>query len=254
MNEADSYIAQWLVREPAMELAQVFCAPGQRRRVALWSCLQHELDDAAFNLSDASVTQAKLAWWADELQRGAVGAARHPLLREVFEQPGARAIDARRWAAPAQQALALALDERSCADVDGLVQRYLPYASALAAIESALFDGRSSAQALSVERIVRRLGAAGAPRAAMEWPLQLLARHQLGRDALATGSNAVALRRDLAAPLLARLPSAIGAPRHRRMRQALDTWRLKQWQRGLDAPAPTGWRRLWLLWRAARAT
>src|SRR5687768_3221864 len=254
MNEADSYIAQWLAREPAMELAQLFCAPEQRRRVALWSCLQQELDDAAFNLSDASVTQAKLAWWSDELQRGAVGAARHPLLREMFEQPGTRDMDARRWAAPAQQALALALDERTPADVEGLLQRYLPYAGSLAALESALFDGRSAAETFAVERIVRRLGAASASRAALEWPLQLLARHQLGRDALAAGTGATALRRDLAAGLLAHLPSPAGAPRHRRMRQALDSWRLQQWLRGRDAPGPSGWRRLWLLWRAARAT
>ena len=254
MNEADSYIAQWLAREPVMELAQLFCAPDQRRRVALWSCLQHELDDAAFNLSDASVTQAKLAWWADELHRGPAGAARHPLLRELFEQPGARDIDARRWAAPAQQALALALDERSPADVAGLLQRYLPYSGALATLESALFGGNAAAETLAVERIVRRLGDAGAARAAREWPLQLLARHQLGREAILAGAGAAALRRDLATPLLGCLASAAGTSRHRRMRQALDSWRLQQWQRGFDAPAPAGWRRLWLLWRAARAT
>jgi hypothetical protein len=254
MNEADSYVAQWLAREPAMELALLFCVPGERRCVALWGCLQHELDDAAFNLSDATVTQAKLAWWADELQRGTVGAARHPLLRELFEQPATRGIGARTWAAAAQQALALALDEQGPADVDGLLQRYLPYASALAAIESALFGEPSAAEALAVERIVRRLGGAGGPRVAAEWPLQLLARHQLGREALAAGAAAAALRRDIAAPLLARLPSAAAAPRHRRMRQALDAWRLQQWLRGRDAPAPAGWRRLWLLWRAARAT
>jgi hypothetical protein len=54
--------------------------------------------------------------------------------------------------------------------------------------------------------------------------------------------------------LLARMPAAAGAARHRRMRQALDRWRLQQWRQGRDAPAPEGWSRLWLLWRAARAT
>jgi hypothetical protein len=254
MNEADSYLEQWLAREPEMELAQLFCAPAERRRVALWYCLQHELDDAAFNLSDATVTQAKLAWWADELQRGVTGAARHPLLVELFQQPGARAIDARRWATTAQRALALALDERSPADVDDLLQRYLPYAAALAEIETALFGGRSEAQALAIERIVRRLGAEPAPRAAMEWPLQLLARVQLARDALAAGAHAQSLRRELAPSLLTRLPADPAAPRHRRMRQALDRWRLQQWLQGRVAPAPSGWRRLWLLWRAARGT
>lgn len=254
MNEADSYLEQWLAREPEMELAQLFCAPGERRRVALWSCLQHELDDAAFNLSDATVTQAKLAWWADELQRGVAGAARHPLLVELFQQTGTRDIDARRWVRIAQRALALALDERSPADVDGLLQRYLPYATALAEIESALFDGHSDAQSLAVERIVRRLGADPVPRAAMEWPLQLLARLQLARDALAAGADLQSLRRELAPSLLARLATDAAAPRHRRMRQALDRWRLQQWLQGRAAPAPTGWRRLWLLWRAARGT
>lgn len=249
MSDAEVYLDEWLASAPEMELALLFCPPSTRRRVALWGALQRALDHAAFELSEPSIAQAKLGWWSEELSRGASGAARHPLAREWFEQPATRALDARQWAALAQHALAAALDDRTPGDADQVLRRYLPYAEALAAAESAVFGGRSAAPDLAIERLLRQLDRPGQGQA---WPLQLLARHQV-TSAQIDARTLPGLRRDLAATLLARWPHGAGAPAHRRMRQALDRWRLRQWLKGRDRRLPAPPARLWLLWRAARA-
>jgi hypothetical protein len=250
MSDAEVYLDEWLASAPEMELALLFCPPSSRRRVALWGALQRALDHAAFELSEPSVAQAKLGWWSDELARGASGAARHPLAREWFAQPGTQALDARQWAALAQHALAVALDDRTPGDVDGALRRYLPYAEALAAAESAVFGGRSQASDLAIERLLRQLDR---PAHGQAWPLQLLARHQVTRAEI-DDTSLPGLRRDLAGALLERWPRSADATAHRRMRQALDRWRLRQWQGGRDRRLPGPLARLWLLWRAARPT
>ena len=250
MSDAEVYLDEWLAQEPEMELALLFCPLQARRGVALWGALQRALDHAAFELSEPALAQAKLGWWSEELARGARGEARHPLSREWFAQPETRSLDAAQWAGLASQALAAALDERRPQDVGAAVRRYLPYAEALANAESAVFGGRSAPLALAIERLLRQVARPGH---VAEWPLQLLARHQVPRAAI-DAAQLPALRRDLAGELLALLPATAGAPAYRRMRQALDAWRLRQWHAGRDRRVPGPLSRLWLLWRAARGT
>jgi hypothetical protein len=44
MSEAQPYVADWLAREPGMELARVFAPPARRERFSLWGALLHQLD------------------------------------------------------------------------------------------------------------------------------------------------------------------------------------------------------------------
>ncbi len=252
MSEADNYIAKWLAREPEMELAQVFCPRVQRPLFALWGALLNELDVTVFELSDHTVTQTKLAWWGEELSRGAQGAARHPLVREFFVRAPARAIEPASWARLAHAAIGLALDERTPPDTTASLARHASYSAALAAIESALFGMATPAAAVALHQLLRQWPQGTVP-SKLRWPLHLLARHQIGADDVLTAS-AAALRRDYAAELLAVQAENPGGQLYRRCRSALNLWRLRQLASGRLAAQATGrWRTLWLLWRAARA-
>jgi hypothetical protein len=249
VSEADVYVARWLARDPARELMQLFTPPHQRRLAALWGALQLQLDEAAFELSEASVAQAKLAWWSQELADGARGAGRHPLVREWFGQPAAATVPAAAWTGLVQPALQLAQERPTPRDLDELLQRHASYGAALAQVETALFGAACDPLSPVVERLARQLDG---PERAPPWvPLQLLARHQVGRDDLAAPGVARALRRDLAAALLPLL-AADGGAAPRRMQRALDGWRLRHWSSGAGSAGPRPLRRLWLLWRAAR--
>jgi hypothetical protein len=248
MGEADSYVAKWLARQPEMELAQVFCAPSRRAAFRLWGALLQELDEAVYELSDASVTQAKLAWWGEELLRGANGAARHPLVQAVFAEPAIRELPARDWATLAQAALQVALDDRRAADLAAMIESQRPYAHSLARIESALFGGGDAAVAIAVERTLGALDAGE-----LRWPLPLLARHQVDAAALALQpppAAVQALAADVARQLAALLPGDDGGV-FRRCRSALLRRRLAARAAGRDLRLGR-FATLWMFWRAAR--
>lgn len=252
MSEADSYIAKWLAREPEMELAQVFCPVAERPLFALWGALLNELDEAVFDLSEASIAQAKLAWWGDELVHGARGAARHPLVREFFMQSSTRAVDSATWPRLAHAATVVALDERVPSDTAASLARYRPYCAVLGSIESTLFGVATPTDALALHQILRQWPQ-GNLSTKLRWPLQLLARHQIGAGEVhaAAGER---LRCDFAAELLVVNEKTPGGALYRRCRSALDGWRLRQLAAGPSTGRITGrWRALWLLWRAARS-
>lgn len=256
MDEADSYVAQWLRQDPSMELAAVFSTPSERPAFLLWGALVHALDDALHAPSEAAIAETKLAWWGEELVRGASGHARHPLVHAWFQQAAARRVEPAAWSALVQAGLMRVRDESTPTDIEAALRRHAPYAERLAAIESCVMSGQSPASALAIEAELRAL-LPGATRMRQRPPLQLLARHQLLADALLTdpqGEPQRALRRDVAAELLRRFPSATSAPLFRRSRMAIDRWRLERIARGaapMTAPPPLP--RLWMLWRAARA-
>lgn len=253
MSEADSYIAKWLAREPEMELAQVFCPASERPLFALWGALLNEFDEAVFELNDNTVAQTKLAWWSDELARGAQGSSRHPLLRDFFLHDAARRIEPARWQVLGHAAIRLAADESTPSDTAAALTRHRHYSEALARIESALFGVVTPAEALALHPLLRQWPQ-GEATSTLRWPLQLLARHQIGAGEMRSES-AVALRRDFAAELLALQGKNRGGALFRRCRSALDAGRLRQLAAGRSAtPAMGRWRALWLLWRAARAS
>jgi len=252
VSEADSYIAKWLAREPEMELAQVFCPAVERPLFALWGALLNEFDEAVFELNDTTVAQTKLAWWSDELARGAQGSSRHPLLRDFFLHDAARRIEPARWQVLGHAAIRLAADESTPSDTAAALTRHRPYSEALARIESALFGVVTPVEALALHPLLRQWPQ-GEAASTLRWPLQLLARHQSGVGEVRSES-AAALRRDFAAELLALHGKSRGGALFRRCRSALDAGRLRQLAAGRSAaPAMGRWRTLWLLWRAARA-
>jgi hypothetical protein len=231
-----------------MEPAQVFCAPSRRPAFRLWGALLQELDEAVYELSDASVIEAKLAWWGEELVRGENGTARHPLVQAVFAEPALRELPARDWAALAQAAMQVALDDRRAADLAATVDAQRPYARALARIESALFGGGDASVAIAVERVLGALD-----RGELRWPLQLLARHQVDVAMLALQpppAAVQALAADAARQLAALLPGDEGDV-SRRCRSALLRRRLAARAVGRDLRLGR-FATLWMFWRAAR--
>ena len=136
MSEAQSYVAAWLAREPGMELARVFVPAPQRERFTLWGALLHQLDEAAFELSDAAVARTKLAWWGEELAALAAAQARHPLARALAAHEALRAIRAPDWHALAHAAIVAGGGEQAPVDVDALLAQGAPYARVTARIEA----------------------------------------------------------------------------------------------------------------------
>lgn len=250
----DSHVDKWLAQAPEMEIALVFAGTG-RQRARLWGALESEWLDAVFGVSDPGVAQAKLAWWGESL---AVAGSGHPLV-DAFVQEVGDAVPAALWHAVTDAALALAGLETSPADVATLVSSRLPLASALVAVETALWPqaGAGDAQALARSLVLRqwrrhRRGALPQP----GWlPLQLLARHGLRAQAAYAQEDAAASRglfADLAAALLA-LPALPAGPRLRRLRTRLDGRVLARLSRGhTRAFSEAGLAVLWQCWRGAR--
>lgn len=80
-DTADAFVAKWRARWPEWALSQVFVPTAQRDGWAAWFALVDELLEAAWAHADPRPGEAKLGWWAQELQGWAAGARRHPLGR-----------------------------------------------------------------------------------------------------------------------------------------------------------------------------
>ncbi len=244
-----AFLDKWRVREPEMLYAEVFCARPLRARFALWGALLHELRTAAFELSDASLTLAKSAWWADELLRCAQDAPRHPLTQ---------ALDAPRlpWHLLAQGMLAMAhADPSRPSDRDTAIGAVAPLAEGIATVEAALFDAPSTdaaSRAVAVHLLSERLrigmGASDGGRV----PLSLLARHGITSSAVTQpqGMQAVA---DWAAELSDALPLGFaGIALYRAARTTFDGWFLRELATHHARRAMPRLRALRLAWLAAR--
>ena len=133
------FIDKWRVRWPEWSVAEVFVAPAQREVTVAWFALLQELLDAAWAGSDATPGQAKLAWWAEELQGWSQGRRRHPIGIALQRCPAPwlqlaatlpALLDSREPANDAQQAFAVLLpfaasvDEvgRALFTMDGLIK------------------------------------------------------------------------------------------------------------------------------------
>ncbi|MGH8029099.1 MAG: hypothetical protein ACREO3_04095, partial [Arenimonas sp.] len=216
-----------------------------------WGALGHALREAAFELSDARVTEAKCAWWAEELAGWGEGRSRHPLGRVLSRSEAP-------WSRLGQACLALAEAEPAQPDTAAAIGALMDPARALAVVESALFtpaqpdpDPDRAARAIAVHWLAQRVPAGVATDDRGRIPLHLVARH--GNAAFAEpGPARVALLRDWGAELLAAGGPDPAGPLFRRARSAFDRSRLQQLARTGEAGAAFPPATLWRAWHAAR--
>ena len=232
---AADFIAKWRARWPEWAIAEVFLPASRREPAQAWLALLRELCDAAWGGDDPRPGEAKLAWWAGELEGWSRGARRHPLGQVLSSRAAS-------WSALAAALPTLLASRDRPRDSTAAVAAVAPFAVAAAAVEAELHAAPATstssgdlASALLAERLLHHPDSAT--------PLQLMA-----GDAGATGAGQA-----WAAALLDAWP--IGAPvvRARRLHAMLQRARLAQRARGVAVPAPLSrWRTLWRAWRTAR--
>jgi hypothetical protein len=229
-----SFIDKWLARWPEWGVAQVFVPTSQRQAAVAWFALRHELTAAAWAGTDRLPGEAKLAWWAEELQGWAQGRRRHPLGIALQRLPAP-------WMRLAVALPTLAASRDPATDSDQAATTLAPFADAVAAISMALFGATTGnvGNGLLAEQLLLR-GDAAVPlrrraRADGALPEQAAARAWAGellRDWPGTGVNA----------------------RPEQIHAALVHERLGRFASGSPAAEPASrWRSLWIAWRAARA-
>jgi hypothetical protein len=246
------FVGKWWQREPEMRVAAVFCPPVQRPVFEAWGALLHELREAAFELSDARVTEGKCGWWAEELAGWAQARSRHPLGRVLAPLPAPWVGLANAWAGITDL-------EPAQADTRAAIAALTPAARAVAAVEQALLataampDAGDASDAIATHWLAMRLpeGLVAADRARV--PMHLLARH--GGPAFADpGPARASLLRDWSRELLAApTPTATVGTVFRRCRTAFDRARLARLAGDGQGGEPAALGTLWRAWRAARA-
>ena len=73
------FLGKWQAQWPEWRVAEVFVPEAHRARAQAWFALRDELGDAAWGGDDPRPGDAKLGWWAEELDGWSRGARRHPL-------------------------------------------------------------------------------------------------------------------------------------------------------------------------------
>lgn len=260
-------IGQWRAREPEMVFAESFCPPPLRTQFRIWGALLMELRQAAFELSDARVIEAKSAWWAEELARSAQYAARHPLTQALVNEAALHSPHQQvplPWAQLGNGLLVSATSEPRPVDCDAAIAGMRPLAEGMLGFESALFGAaaletrREPAECADAsnavvahllgERLRVGLGSDDGGRI----PLALLARHHITAAQLVEPAGAAAVA-EWAQQLLTLAPvRRSGTTLYRHVRSAFDRRAL---QRIAQQRPPTPARplaALWLAWRAAR--
>lgn len=221
----DGFLDKWRAHWPEWAVAERFLPPGQRVRAQAWFALRDELAQAAWGGEDAQPGDAKLGWWAEELDGWARGARRHPL-GQVLQPTGAM------WQSLAACLPALRASRERPSDVEAALFALEPYAEALAGVAQQLFEAHSPAPAQNV--VVSLLG-------------ERLLRH----PQMATPLGDLDVR-GWAGLLLARWPEPAAGTRPGRVHAALVRERLRRFAAGRAvAPVPS-LRTLLAAWRGAR--
>ena len=228
-----SFIDKWLARWPEWGVAQVFVPASQRQSAVAWFALRHELTAAAWAGTDRLPGEAKLAWWAEELQGWAQGRRRHPLGIALQRLPAP-------WIRLAAGLPALLASREPAIDSDQAIAQLEPFAEAVTAISTALLGTTTdSGKGLLAEQLLLR-GDAAVP---------LRSRARTG-GALPELSAA----RAWAGEMLQCWAGAEGNARSERIHAALVRERLRRFAAGSPTAEPASrWRSLWIAWRAARA-
>jgi phytoene/squalene synthetase len=239
MNVTDavsSFTGKWRERWPEWSVAEVFVPVAERERAVAWFALRQELTDAAWGGGDVRPGEAKLAWWAEELQGWAEGRRRHPLGQELQRTPAP-------WALLASCLPALLASRERAVDADQAIAAVEPFAEAVAGIAATLFasntpaPSRNAAIGLLAEQLLVQ-GDAAAP---------LLVRARLGETVAAEG-----FARAWATELLARWPAPYDGACPGRIHAALLQARLRRYVAEGRMQALSRWRALWTAWAAAR--
>lgn len=229
------FLDKWRARWPEWNVAEVFVAPAQREVAVAWFALLQELLDAAWSGSDPTPGQAKLGWWAEELQGWSQGRRRHPLGIALQRRPAP-------WASLAAMLPAL-LATREPADDAGLAFAALqPVAAGVGEVTQVLFamggvDQPADATAGMLAQHLMLLGDAAVP---------------LRIRASAETNDGNAKARTWANELLQRWPAACGA-RPQRIFMNLLHARIRRFAGGGDLAQPLPrMAALWSAWRSAR--
>ncbi|MEO5629614.1 MAG: phytoene/squalene synthase family protein [Thermomonas sp.] len=160
MSERDAlqgFIEKWQSQWPEWTVAEVFLPAAQRERAKAWFALRDELADAAWGGEDSRPGEAKLGWWAEELDGWARGARRHPLGLALQST-------AAPWRNLADCLPALRASRERPIDMADARFALEPYAEALAGVAQQLFDAKVPAPARNVvasllaERLLRHPG------------------------------------------------------------------------------------------------
>jgi len=235
MSDSDaleSFTDKWRARWPEWTVAEVFVPHAQRATALAWAALLQELTDAAWGGSDARPGEAKLGWWAEELQGWSQGRRRHPLGGTLQRLPAP-------WAQLAAALPSLRDSRERPVDSNDAFAGLATFATTVAAVEQGLFAAGETNSAPSVVTITATLlHARLAHHADGAVPLRVLA--QAGEGSAASTWGAQLAQHSLV---------ATGITRPRRLWAALASARLR---RG-DAARPLRlWAALWAAWRAAR--
>ncbi|MGV8944193.1 phytoene/squalene synthase family protein [Thermomonas sp.] len=145
---------KWLAKWPEWPVAEVFVPAARRERARAWFSLRDELSEAAWGGDDPRPGDAKLGWWAEELDGWSRGGRRHPLGLALQAVPAP-------WAELAACLPALRAGRDRPADMQTALFTLEPYAEALAGAAQCLFDAPTPAPSRSVvlsllaERLLR---------------------------------------------------------------------------------------------------
>ena len=134
----DSVLEKWRAHWPEWTFAEPFVPFMHRERAQAWFALRGELVNAAWGGSDPRPGEAKLAWWAEELQGWMRGMRRHPL-GNVLQREAAP------WNEVAASIPALVSSRLRAVDADAAFARLAPHAQALSSVSTRLFASPSDA-------------------------------------------------------------------------------------------------------------
>ena len=219
------FLDKWRARWPEWRVAEAFVPMPERERAAAWLSLRDELGQAAWGGEDPRPGDAKLAWWAEELDGWARGARRHPLglaLQKV----------AAPWPGLAACLPALRASRERPAGLDAARFALEPYAEALTGVAQHLFESTAPAPARNVV-------------------VSLLAERLLRGPVEATPLGDLDVR-GWARGLLAHWPPPGDGTRPGRLHAAIVRGRLSRFADGKSPPMPAISVAL-AAWRAARA-
>ncbi len=243
------FVEKWLQREPGMRFSAGFCPPALRPRFYAWGSLLNELRETMFDLSEASVAQLKISWWAEELLGVGRGQHRHPLTASLLDTSAP-------WAALSRALLDFEVEPRRAANTAQAIAALATIAGSASAVEAHLFAASRSAPAsqLALHWLTHRLphGLASADQGRV--PMHLFARHATTAEQVAAGGSAVLIR-DWAGELLqATEPTLGGTALIARSRARSDRQRLQRLAAGKGFDPPGAVAMLWQAWQAARET
>lgn len=191
----EAYLTRWRAAAAQRAVAWLFLRHDERVRYGALAALEREWRSAAHDVSEPQVAAAKLGWWREELQHALEGQARHPLTQRLFADARVREIPLPLWTAPVEATIA-SLFEPPPVDFTTQRQSVAPLAEALATLETHVWFGKGAsgraAAAVAVGELVADLRALEAEIAHGRTPLpmNLLARHGLTIDAMATDAPA----------------------------------------------------------------